>query len=99
MKSEATLTGEFGGVPTGVNADKLLSCRASLFSAFSMGRTGGSIVSVDKVEGSMISNSCSEIAESTIAAAAALILLESHGIERREFLRTLDSDRVSDGIF
>ena len=25
MESEATLTGEFGGVPTGVNADKLLS--------------------------------------------------------------------------
>ena len=99
MKSEATLIGDLGGVSTGVDADKLLSCRASLFSARSMGRAGGSSVSVDKVEGSTISNSCSEIAESTIAAAAAFTLLEFHRTERREFLRTVDSDRVSYGIF
>ncbi len=99
MKSEASLAGELGGVPTGVDADKLPSCRASLFPACSMGWTGGSSVSVGKVEGSMISSSCSEIAESTIAAAAALTFLEFHGIERRELLRTVDSDRVSDGTF
>jgi len=99
MKSEASLIGELGGVPTGVDADKLPSCRASLLPACSMGRTGGSGVSVGKVEGIMMSNSCSEIAESTIAAATALTLLEFHGIERRELLRTVDSDRVSDGIF
>ncbi len=99
MKSEASLIGELDGVPTGVDADKLPSSRASLSPACSMGRTGGSSVFVGKVEGSMISNSCSEIAESTIAAAAALTLLEFHGIERRELLRTVDSDRVSAGIF
>ncbi len=99
MKSEATPIGELGSVSTGVDADKLLSCRASLFSACSMGRTDGSSVSVGKVEGSMMSSSCSEIAESTIAAAAALTLLESHRTERREFLRAVDNDRVSDGIF
>ncbi len=99
MKSEASLTGELRGVPTGVDADKLPSCRASLFSACPMGRTGGSSVSVGKVGSRKMSSSCSEIAESTIAAAAALTLLEFHGIERRELLRTVASDCVSDGIF
>ena len=99
MKSEATLIGELRGVPTDVDTDKLPSCGASLFPTRSMGRTGGSSVSVGKVEGSMMSSSCSEIAESTIAAAAALTLLESHEIERREFLGTVDNDRVSDRIF
>ena len=99
MKSEASLIGELDGVPTGVDADKLPSCRASLLPACSMGRTGGSGVSVGKVEGSMMSSSCSEIAESTITAAAAFALLGFHGIDRRELLKTVDSDRVSDGIF
>ncbi len=99
MKSEASLTGELGGVPPGVDANKLPSCRASLFPACSMGRTGGSSVSVGKVEGSMMSSSCSEITEKTIVAAAALTLLEFHRTELREFLRKVDSDRVSDGIF
>ena len=99
MKSEATLTGELGGVPTGMDAGKLLSCRASVFPACSMGRTGDSSVSVGKLGGSKMSNSCSEIAERTIAAAAARTLVEFHGTERRAFLRRVDSDRVSDGTF